>query len=80
MLNELDKKLEARRLRFARYAEHCFTAVKSEANAKRVRRTVTDWIQSNLGLKVNMTMTHIIRPMKLKYIGFGFYKEGKAKE
>ena len=43
-------------------------------------RTVTDWIQRKLGLKVNMTKTHITRPSKLKYLGFGFYKDTKANE
>ena len=80
MLNELDKELEARGLRFTRYADDCVIAVRSEASAKRVMRTVTDWIQRKLGLKVNMTKTHIMRPMKLKYLGFGFYKDSKAKE
>ena len=80
MLNELDKELEARRLRFTRYADDCVIAVRSESSAKRVMRTVTDWIQRKLGLKVNMTKTHIARPMKLKYLGFGFYKDSKANE
>lgn len=43
-------------------------------------RTVTDWIQRKLGLKVNMSKTHIARPQKLKYLGFGFYKDSRAKE
>ena len=43
-------------------------------------QTVTDWIQRKLGLKVNMTKTHITRPSKLKYLGFGFYKDTKANE
>ena len=80
MLNELDRELEARGLRFTRYADDCVIAVRSEASAKRVMRTVSDWIQRKLGLKVNMTKTHITRPMKLKYLGFGFYKDSKAKE
>jgi len=80
MLNELDKELEARGLRFTRYADDCVIAVRSESSAKRVMRTVTDWIQRKLGLKVNMTKTHITRPTKLKYLGFGFYKDSKAKE
>ena len=42
-------------------------------------RTVSDWIQRKLRLKVNMTKTHITRPQKLKYLGFGFYKDSKAK-
>ena len=80
MLNELDKELEARGLRFTRYADDCVIAVKSESSAKRVMRTVSDWIQRKLGLKVNMTKTHITRPQKLKYLGFGFYKDSKTKE
>ena len=43
-------------------------------------RTVTDWIERKLGLKVNMTKTHITRPQKVKYLGFGFYKDSKTKE
>lgn len=80
MLNELDKELEARGLRFARYADDCVIAVKSKASATRVMRTVSDWIQRKLGLKVNMTKTHITRPSKLKYLGFGFHKDSKTKE
>ena len=80
MLNQLDRELERRGLRFTRYADDCVIAVRSEASAKRVMRTVTDWITRKLGLNVNMTKTHITRPQKLKYLGFGFYKDGKAKE
>lgn len=80
MLNELDKELERRGLHFTRYADDCVIAVRSEASAKRVMRTVTDWITRKLGLKVNMTKTHITRPNKLKYLGFGFYKDSRAKE
>ena len=79
MLNEPDKELEARGLRFTRYADDCVIAVKSESSAKRVMRTVSDWIQRKLGLKVNMTKIHITRPLKLKYLGFGFYKDSKTK-
>ena len=80
MLNELDKELEARQLRFTRYADDCIIAVKSEASAKRVMRTMTSWIHRKLGLKVNMTKTRIARPTQVKYLGFGFYKDPKAKE
>ena len=50
------------------------------SSAKRVMRTVSDWIQRKLGLKVNMTKTHITRPLKLKYLGCGFYKDSKTIE
>ena len=80
MLNELDKELENRGLRFVRYADDCIIAVRSEASAKRVMHSITSWIERKLGLKVNATKTRIARPNKLKYLGFGFYKEPKTKE
>ena len=35
-------------------------------------RTVTDWIQRKLGLKVNMTKTHITRPQEAEISGLRF--------
>lgn len=80
MLNELDKEVEKRGLRFVRYADDCVIAVRSEASAKRVMYGITDWIERKLGLKVNAEKTHITRPSKLKYLGFSFFKEPKSKE
>ena len=79
-LNELDKELERRGLGFVRYADDCVIAVRSEASAKRVMYSITDWIERKLGLKVNADKTHITRPMNLKYLGFGFWKDSKTKE
>ena len=80
MLNELDKEMERRGLGFVRYADDCVIAVRSEASAKRVMYSITDWIERKLGLKVNADKTHITRPMNLKYLGFGFWKDSKTKE
>ena len=77
MLNELDKELEARKLRFVRYADDCVITVGSSAAANRVMHTITDWIERKLGLKVNMTKTKVTRPSGLKYLGFGFWKDGE---
>ena len=74
MLNELDKELVRRGLRYVRYADDCVIAVGSSASANRVMHTITTWIERKLGLKVNATKTHVSRPSKLKYLGFGFYK------
>lgn len=74
MLNELDKELEKRGLRFVRYADDCVITVESEAAAKRVMYSVSRFIEKRLGLKVNMTKTKISRPRELKYLGFGFWK------
>lgn len=78
MLNELDKELESRGLNFVRYADDCIIVVKSHASANRVIHSITSWIERKLGLKVNMTKTHITTPNKLKYLGFGFWKDNSG--
>jgi len=77
MLTELDRELEARGLHFSRYADDCVIAVASEASAKRIMYSITSWIEEKLGLKVNMTKTHVTKPSNLKYLGFGFWKDFK---
>ena len=75
ILNELDKELESRRLRFTRYADDVVIVLKSKAAATRVMYSITDWIERKLGLKVNATKTKVTPPSKLKYLGFGFWKD-----
>jgi len=75
MLDELDKELENRGLHFTRYADDCVIVLKSKAAATRVMYSITDWIERKLGLKVNATKTKITPPNKLKYLGFGFWKD-----
>lgn len=74
MLNELDKELVKRGLRYVRYADDCVIAVGSSASANRVMHTIIKWIEQKLGLKENATKTLVSRPSKLKYLGFGYYK------
>ena len=75
MLNELDRELESRGLKFTRYADDCVIVVKSKAAATRVMYSITEWIERKLGLKVNAEKTHITPPGRLKYLGFGFWKD-----
>lgn len=77
MLNELDKELEKRGQRFTRYADDVVIVLKSRAAATRVMYSITNWIERKLGLKVNVTKTKITPPSKLKYLGFGFWKDKK---
>lgn len=75
MLNELDRELESRGLRFTRYADDVVIVLKSKAAATRVMYSITEWIERKLGLKVNATKTKVTPPSKLKYLGFGFWKD-----
>lgn len=73
MLNELDKELEKRGLRFTRYADDCIILVQSEKAANRVMESITKFIEKKLGLKVNVEKSKVARPNQIKYLGFGFY-------
>lgn len=73
MLNELDKELEKRGLKFTRYADDCVIVVQSEKAANRVMESITKFIEKKLGLKVNVEKSKITRPNQVKYLGFGFY-------
>jgi group II intron reverse transcriptase/maturase len=79
MLNELDKELEARGLQFVRYADDCNIFVRSEKAADRVMKSITDYIERKLGLKVNAEKSKIGRPTDIKFLGFGYFagKDGK---
>lgn len=81
MLNELDKELEKRGLRFTRYADDCIIVVQSEKAANRVMESITKFIEKKLGLKVNIEKSKVAKPDEIKYLGFGFYytQTGKIK-
>ena len=74
-LNELDKELQSRGLRFTRYADDCVIYVRSEAAAKRVMKSITRWLEEKLRVQVNITKTKVCRPNNTKYLGFSFYKK-----
>lgn len=75
MLNQLDKELEARGLRFTRYADDCIILVGSSKAADRVMKNVSIFIESKLGLKVNMTKSKVSKPNDIKYLGLGFFMD-----
>ena len=73
MLNELDKELTRRGLKFCRYADDENIYVKSQKAARRVMASVTRFIEGELKLKVNQAKSAVDRPWKLKFLGFSFY-------
>jgi group II intron reverse transcriptase/maturase len=79
MLNELDKELESRGLHFVRYADDCNIFVGSRKSAERVMKSITDFIERKLGLKVNATKSRIGRPNQIKFLGFGYYTDKERK-
>jgi len=72
VLNELDKELEQRELRFVRYADDFSIFLKSARSAHRVKRRITRVIETRLHLQVNEKKSAIRRPLNYEYLGFAF--------
>lgn len=75
MLDDFDKELEKRGLRFTRYADDCNIYVKSERAGMRVMETATKYLTTRLKLKVNQQKSAVDRPWNRKFLGFTFTKE-----
>jgi RNA-directed DNA polymerase len=72
VLDEFDRELERRGLRFARYADDCNVYVRSRRAGERVMKSITRFITTKLGLKVNEQKSAVARPWERKFLGFSF--------
>jgi RNA-directed DNA polymerase len=72
VLDELDKELEGRKLRFVRYADDFIIFVRSKRAAVRVMASVSRFITSRLKLKVNEEKSKITHPWWMRFLGFSF--------
>lgn len=72
ILDELDKELEKRKLKFVRYADDCNIYVKSERAGQRVMESITKFLSTKLRLKVNDEKSAVGRPWERKFLGFTF--------
>jgi RNA-directed DNA polymerase len=70
VLDELDKELERRGLRFVRYADDVAIYVRTPKAAERVKRSVSRFITGKLKLVVNEEKSEVSRPWHSKYLGF----------
>lgn len=73
VLDELDRELEKRGHRFARYADDCNIYVKSQRSAERVMASVTRYIEKKLRLQVNEEKSAVELAVKRQFLGFSFY-------
>lgn len=73
MLNELDKELERRGLRFVRFADDCMIFCRSRKSAQRAMNNIVAYIEGKLFLRVNRTKTVVAHIKDVKYLGYGFY-------
>lgn len=79
MLNELDKELELRGHPFVRYADDAMIFCKSKRAARRVKSSITRFIEGKLFLKVNREKTVVSYVRGVKFLGYSFYvNKGKC--
>lgn len=81
VLDDLDRELERRGHRFARYADDCNIYVRSERAGHRVMESVSRYITKKLKLRVNREKSKVRRVEEGQFLGFGFVlgKDGAVK-
>jgi RNA-directed DNA polymerase len=82
MLNELDRELEKRNHRFARYADDMVILCKSKRSAERTLTKIIPYIENKLLLKVNRDKTVVAYISRIKFLGYSFTvyaKEGRLR-
>lgn len=72
VLNELDKELERRQLKFIRYADDFSIYCTSKTEAQRVESQIYEFLQSKLRLPVNKEKSGIRRPLTFSLLGYAF--------
>jgi RNA-directed DNA polymerase len=72
VLEELDRELEKRGHRFARYADDCNVYVRSQRAGLRVMESLGEFITVRLKLRVNSEKSAVGRPWERKFLGFSF--------
>ncbi len=76
LLTDLDRELEKRGHRFARYADDCNIYVRSQRAGERVMEGIKTFIETKLKLKVNEAKSAVGKPTKRKFLGFSMFKKG----
>lgn len=81
MLDDLDRELWRRGLRFVRYADDIRIFVRSKRAATRVLASIAKVIEARLHLKVNREKSRVVPASVMTMLGFGFYfvRGGKAR-
>ena len=79
VLDDLDKELARRGLRFCRYADDCNIYVRSRRAGERVMASVSKFLTLRLKLKVNETKSAVARPEERKFLGFSISNDGSER-
>src|SRR5246127_1548876 len=79
VLDDLDKELTRRGLRFCRYADDCNIYVRSRRAGERVMASVSRFLTNKLRLKVNEAKSAVARPEERKFLGFSIANDGSER-
>ncbi|HEX5743343.1 MAG TPA: group II intron reverse transcriptase/maturase [Flavobacteriaceae bacterium] len=72
LLNELDKELTRRKLRFVRYADDFSIYTKRKSDATATMSAISKYLKTKLKLTVNREKSGIRKPVQFTILGFGF--------
>ena len=78
LLNELDKELTKRELRFVRYADDFSVYTKTRSEANKVMKAISTHLKTKLKLTINEEKSGIRKPVQFRMLGFGFVPTYKA--
>jgi len=70
LLDELDKELERRGHRFARYADDFVILTRSERAARRVHESIRQWLERRLKLKINAGKSRVCGMEEVEFLSF----------
>jgi len=80
MLNELDKELDRRGLKYVRYADDFSIYCKSKWQARKIGNEIYLFLKNKLKLPINREKSGIRRPIDFNLLGYGFvstYRKGE---
>ena len=72
MLDPLDKELEKRGHKFARYADDFTILVKSKHAGERILNSISNYLERRLKLIVNSDKSRVVKTSESKFLGFTF--------
>lgn len=74
LLDDLDRELERRGLRFARYADDLLILVRTRRAGERVKQSITRYLTRELRLSVNEQKSRVAPASECVFLGFTFYR------
>lgn len=77
VLDELDQELTRRGLSFVRYADDLQVFVRKSQNAERIMGSLTNFIETRMRLKVNLSKSGIRRCWEVNFLGHSLLRGGE---